>query len=220
MPRPDELRRSGDFLARPQGGDSLARKGASPYATDPKAIDRLLSRPERDVLFLLDVSGSMSGEPSKEMVAGVRAAVRRLTGQGAKITLIAFSDDAQTLLSRSRSPERINESLAELPPGIGTAMHLGFLEARRALRDSEEALIHLITDGMPNDRESTLVQAELCREAGIAVRCTGTTGADLDFLRLLAGGEEKRHAELVSTGGLRQAIEATAAALPAPARKD
>lgn len=219
MPGPHDLRRPEGTPARPQRGGSLVPK-ASPYATSPDAFRRILAIEPIDVVFLLDVSGSMEGEPRREMVAGVRAAARALTGKGARITVIAFSDGAETILARSRSEEAIGEALDRLPHGGGTAMDRGFLEARGALSDSERAIVHLVTDGMPNDRAATLAQARLCHKAGIAVRCTGTTGADLEFLRSLAGGEGTRRAELVTTGGLRRAIESTAvAALPSPSRR-
>ena len=213
MPKPDDLRRGPDPMVRRPTQDGLV-DGRSPYATSPEAFGRVLAMRPTDVVFLLDVSGSMKGEPRREMVAGVRAAAGRLTGKGSMVTLVAFSDEAVRVLSRSRSPEEIVAGLERLPRGGSTAMHRGFLEARRALRDSERAIVHLITDAVPDDRAAALAQAELCREAGIVVRCTGTTGADLEFLRLLAGGEETRRAELVPSAGLRRAIEATALALP------
>ncbi len=100
-------------------------------------------------------------------------------------------------------------------------MDQGSAAARETLQGSRRSVIHLITDGMPGNQSTTIAEAQLCREAGIVVRCTGTMGANLEFLKLLAGGEENKRAELVPTAGLRGAIEATAAAaaLPAPSRK-
>lgn len=218
MPNPNDLRRAGQMPARPSVTSPLA-KGGSPHGTDLSAVFQTLKKVGFDLVFLLDVSGSMHGEPRREMIAGVRAAVRKLLAKEAKITIIVFSDDAETILDRSQSDDSIGAALDRLPSGVATVMERGFLEARRALRDSERAIIHLVTDGMPNDQDATLVQARLCQEAGITVRCTGTTGADLGFLKLLAGGEETSRAELVAPGELRRAIESTAvAALPSPGR--
>jgi Ca-activated chloride channel family protein len=106
----------------------------------------------RDLIVLLDTSGSMEGEPLAQARRIVSALVASLTDQD-RLELIEFS----TRPSRFRpGPERATAPLkrdalawlAQLQAGGGTEMQRGILEALSPLRADAQRQVVLVTDGL------------------------------------------------------------------------
>lgn len=105
----------------------------------------------RDLTFLIDTSGSMSGRPLEQAQAVVAAMIETL-GANDRLELIAFGS-APTRWKRSPAPATTatkREAIAwvrALRAGGGTEMHRALLEAVRPLRADSQRQVVLVTDG-------------------------------------------------------------------------
>jgi Ca-activated chloride channel family protein len=105
----------------------------------------------RDMVLLIDTSGSMSGEPLEQAIRVARALVGSL-GESDTLEMIEFSsrphrwrdDPVQADAAARREAIRW---LAALSPGGSTEMVRAVKEALRPLRDEAQRQVVLITDG-------------------------------------------------------------------------
>jgi uncharacterized protein YegL len=177
-------------------------------------VDELIPDPyER--MFLLDTSGSMI-DKMDELKSGAQEGVKGLRAQE-PVTVIAFHSHAETLCRSSLDRGFIKEAIQRLGAAGSTDMVSALELSGRMVADGRSAIIHIVTDGLPDDPKRTLSLARELVTRGHVIRCTGVTGADQAFLNQLAGGEEKRVARVVSTGEFRRALAADFA-LPPPSR--
>jgi Ca-activated chloride channel family protein len=118
----------------------------------PPAADGALAAFARDVIVLLDTSGSMSGSPIEQARAVVAAVIDSL-GEGDRLEMIAFADAPRRW---SRRPTRMTTAartearrwLDGLTASGGTEMREGIAEALRPLRSDAQRQVVLITDGL------------------------------------------------------------------------
>ena len=107
----------------------------------------------RDWIFVLDTSGSMSGKYST-LLEGVRQGLNQLP-QGDRFRLITFNNQAQDL-SNGYQPvdpvtvERLLKQLEHRGVGGGTNLYAGLHQGIRALDDDRPSAIVLVTDGVAN----------------------------------------------------------------------
>jgi Ca-activated chloride channel family protein len=165
----------------------------------------LFPRP-RNVVFVVDVSGSMSGRKIEQMKAGLGHALGSLSGDD-RFGLVAFDSDTYVFRSEMSSVDDVSQAIrwAEaLTAGSSTAMADGLVQAARiglgTLRQGERLDVLLITDGLPNegpDTPETILAAigEVTEDSSGSIRLFGCgMGYDLDqaFLNDLVqptGGE-------------------------------
>jgi Ca-activated chloride channel homolog len=135
-------------VARPTAGDDVfALLTITPPA--PSARGRALTR---DLVVLLDTSGSMGGEPLDQARRVVSALIASLHDED-HLELIAFSS---TPVRWKRKPVAATATtrrealawLAGLQAAGGTEMRDGILEALRPLRDESQRQVVLVTDGL------------------------------------------------------------------------
>ncbi len=105
----------------------------------------------RDLIVLLDVSGSMSGRPLAQAKRVVQAMIDGL-GKKDRLEMIAFAmrPDRWTKepVLMTKSGKRTASSwLKKLRAGGGTEMHTAIVEALRPLRDGAQRQVLLLTDG-------------------------------------------------------------------------
>lgn len=106
----------------------------------------------RDIALVLDVSGSMAGDPIEEVQ---RATVRfgdAVLGSTAKVGIIAFDNNARVVEGLSNNTERIEMASEQLSPGGGTNLGAGLMKAHDMLEDSDadRKIIVIMTDGASN----------------------------------------------------------------------
>lgn len=194
-------------LERPQAGlDILSRVTA--LAESVESAPTLKKLPIHYV-FLLDVSGSMAGEMLNEMKAGCIEAANHVL-KHAVVTVIAFGTDADLIASEVKSIDEIQQRVKQLSTSGSTGMHKALGLAEGTLANKGRGVVHLITDGIPDDSVATIEAAKRLKELGHVVRCTGVTGADAEFLKLLAGGEAVPESRVVEAGSFHRAIAAAA----------
>lgn len=120
------------------------------------------ARPALSVVFVLDVSGSMQGQPLEQVIRSVEMLID-LLGAEDKVGVVAFSNGAaevcglQPLGTDAR--RLIKRRVAGLRANGGTNIEAGLLKARCLLgprTPHERQVILLLTDGEPNDGAATV----------------------------------------------------------------
>jgi Ca-activated chloride channel homolog len=127
-------------------GDTFALVSVIP----PLASAGMRSIP-RDIIFLLDTSGSMAGRPLTQAKRVVSAMIDTL-GDDDRIELIEFSSRAKRFRDEPIAATRDGKQAAKqwldaLRASGGTEMHEAVLEAIRPLRDDCQRQVVLVTDG-------------------------------------------------------------------------
>ncbi|MDE3172357.1 MAG: VWA domain-containing protein [Gemmatimonadota bacterium] len=142
----------------------------------------------RDVTFVLDVSGSMSGQKIEQARAAGRALLATLRPQD-RFRLIDFSSDVRDFRDDFAYATRDNvrsalRYLDGLQAGGGTNIAGALDEALRGRPrdDGRLPLVLFITDGMPTigERDPNAIAAEASRERGDARVFTFGLGADVN----------------------------------------
>lgn len=115
---------------------------------------------EKDITFVLDVSGSMSGEKMKQARKAIKFCVDNLN-KGDKFEIIKFSTVAYPLFGKRRKATKANRKKAEqfisdLEAIGGTNMEEAFeLACKEKDNPSRPHMIVFITDGKPTIGETT-----------------------------------------------------------------
>jgi Ca-activated chloride channel family protein len=118
----------------------------------PPAASELTRTFPRDLIVLLDTSGSMSGAPLAQARAVVAALIESL-GNADRLELIAFADRPRRWRARPVSATAAVRAetrrwLDGLEAGGATEMGQGIAEALRPLRPDAQRQVVLVTDGL------------------------------------------------------------------------
>ena len=164
----------------PGNEDGFALITLSPPAVRPRAVPR-------DVTFVLDVSGSMSGQKIEQARAAGKQILRTLSPTD-RFRLIDFSSDVRTFRDDFSTATRDNIRAAE--------RYLDELEAQGSTNISgalDEALssrvasgrlpiILFLTDGQPTvgERDASVIAASVARQRGSRRLFTFGVGSDLN----------------------------------------
>lgn len=169
----------------------------------PKLDASLLKASPRELVFLIDVSGSMSGEP----MAKVRAAMRQflhLSKPDDTLQVITFAGQASQLFEKSVPVTEGNIALAlnftqQLRGGGGTEMLKGIKAVLNAPVDPKRGrIVVMLTDGyIGNEGE---IIAEVGKRAGDAIHFW-TIGIGSSPNRLLIDGIAKQ------SGGMSEVLD-------------
>ncbi len=105
----------------------------------------------RDLIVLIDTSGSMGGEPLNQAKRVVSALIRTLKKRD-RIELIAFDFSPrrfrdEPVVANSDNRKAALSWIEGLSAGGGTEMHVAVQEALRPLRDGTQRQVVLVTDG-------------------------------------------------------------------------
>ncbi len=107
---------------------------------------------ERDIVVVLDKSGSMDGEPMDETIEATQKFISTVLEEDASIGVVAYSDQAGVVNDFSMNADVLHTSVDAVSSGGGTNMEDGLATAYEMLRSSnaEKRIIVLMSDGMPN----------------------------------------------------------------------
>jgi Ca-activated chloride channel family protein len=139
-------------LGRPEAKRAHAHSAYGLLTVVPPREDAPARAVPRDLIFLLDTSGSMSGEPLAQARRVVSALIDTLTDDD-RLELIEFSTHARRWKSEPvrASVTARREALrwvAKLEAGGGTEMRTGILEAMSSLRPDSQRQVVLVSDGL------------------------------------------------------------------------
>ncbi|AUX27856.1 hypothetical protein SOCEGT47_084540 [Sorangium cellulosum] len=168
----------------PGGGPVHVRVALRSTAQAPAA------RPHLSVHLVLDVSGSMQGEPIARAREAARALVDRLDA-GDDFSLVTFSSDAQVLIPdgpvgarRAMIKAAIDGIAAAGGTNIGRGLELGYAEASRpGIPEGAVKVVLLLSDGRANagiTRSERLSRLALDAFQGGVQTSTFGLGADYD----------------------------------------
>jgi len=143
----------------------------------PPAVEARMAAVPRDLIVLLDTSGSMSGAPLDQARRITSALVDSLTDQD-QLELIEFSNSPRRW---KRGPVNATQSnrkdaqawLARLRASGGTEMRAGILEALSPLRPDAQRQVVLITDGLIGFEDEVLAAISQRLPKGSRVHTVG-----------------------------------------------
>ncbi len=167
--------------ARPVAGHPAAGRAYGLLAIVPPAPDARAEALPRDLILLIDTSGSMQGLPLEQAQRVAGALVESL-GDRDQLELIEFGSHAQRWKRwpKHATPARKLEAqawIARLAAGGGTEMRSGLLEALAPLRADAQRQVVLVTDGLVGfEREVVAALFERLPE-GSRVHCVGIGSA-------------------------------------------
>lgn len=107
---------------------------------------------ERDIVLVLDTSGSMSGTPMEETKKAATNFVNTILEEDASIGVVNYEDSAEQLSDFSVDKNHLTEIVADISDGGGTNIESGLAEAKSMLGSSnaKKKIIVLMSDGEPN----------------------------------------------------------------------
>ena len=107
---------------------------------------------ERDIVLVLDISGSMSGTPMEETKKAATKFIDTVLEEDASIGIVTYEDSAEPLSDFSVDKNHLTETVADISAGGGTNIESGLAEAKSMLDSSnaKKKIIVLMSDGEPN----------------------------------------------------------------------
>lgn len=199
------------ILALGNDGSLVLRNRDGSLEPLPKPANREPSVPH--VAYLaIDCSGSMAASLS-HAVSGSIGFFRDALGMGYYVGLITFGSDATMVCAPTRDEASMHAHLRTINAGGSTDM-CGAIELAVHCLDIGRfpRAIVLVTDGSPDEPDSTLAAALRARELGIDVIALGTENADRAYLAKLTSRNDL--AVTVSRKELAHTISSAVRLLP------
>ncbi|MBS1150815.1 MAG: hypothetical protein H6Q89_2513 [Myxococcaceae bacterium] len=167
-------------VARPVTGEPSDSAFGLITLVPPTPAARMESVP-RDLIVLLDTSGSMGGQPLDQARRVVSAMIDTLQERD-RLELIEFSNEPRRWKrsAQEASPRAKAEAqawLAALRAGGGTEMASGMIEALKSLRKDAQRQVVLITDGLIGSEHEVLDAILHKLPAGSRVHTVGVGSA-------------------------------------------
>lgn len=147
------------------------------YQTDPLYAERTTSD-ERDIVLVLDVSGSMSGQPMEETQKAASNFAATILKEDASIGIVTYEGEAERLSEFSMDQSKLQDTIYDIRSGGDTNMEAGLAEAKSMLDSSgaRQKIIVLMSDGEPNEGKTDdelIAYADQLKDAGITIYTLG-----------------------------------------------
>ena len=133
---------------------------------------------ERDIVLVLDTSGSMSGTPINETKKAATSFVNTILEEDASIGIVTYEDSAEQLSDFSVDKKHLTGSVAGISAGGGTNIESGLAEAKSMLDNSnaKKKIIVLMSDGEPTQGkkgEELIAYADEIKSSDILIYTLG-----------------------------------------------
>lgn len=133
---------------------------------------------ERDIVLVLDTSGSMDGTPIAETKKAAEKFVDTVLEEDASIGIVSYDSNAFMLSNFNRSKSFLNDTIQNLNSGGRTNIEAGLAEAHKMLNQSKakKKIIVLMSDGAPNEGkrgEDLITYANELKKEGIYIYTLG-----------------------------------------------
>ncbi len=174
----------------PFTADTLQAFGTNSFAENPT--------PRVPCVLVLDVSGSMAGEPIRELNAGLRVYKDELSAdsqaiKSVEVAIVTFGDDVRTACDFTTAEAFVPPTLEPsgmTPMGRAVNQAIDMIEARKQNYKANGIAYHrpwifMISDGAPNDDgwESAAARAVSGdQQKKFAFFCVGVEGANIEIL--------------------------------------
>jgi Mg-chelatase subunit ChlD len=166
----------------------------------------------RNVLLLIDTSGSMAGPKMEQAKSGAIDFARSAMSKAYATALAVFADRAAMVCDPTIDAAHFASKIARVNVGLvgGTTDLAAGLTLAGKFR--ELVAVVIVTDGQSNDNSAAFQVAATLKNRAIDIICIGTGDADSGFLKQLATRSDlARH---VSSKNLRSAITDASRFLP------
>ncbi len=133
---------------------------------------------ERDIVLVLDASGSMAGEPMEETKDAATKFVQTILKEDASIGIVTYDDEASMPSDFSTNESHLVDTIDNIDDGGGTNIEAGLRTADQMLSSSnaKKKIIVLMSDGMPNDGlqdDELIAYSDELKEKGIYIYTLG-----------------------------------------------
>lgn len=133
---------------------------------------------ERDIVLVLDVSGSMSGTPMTETKKASANFINTILDEDASIGIVTYDDSSYRLSDFSVNKSSLTNAVSNIYDGGGTNIEAGLAEARSMLNTSgaKKKIIVLMSDGEPNEGkegDALISYADEIKDDGIIIYTLG-----------------------------------------------
>lgn len=144
---------------------------------EPAAATRTTSD-ERDIVLVLDVSGSMSGTPMEETKKASINFIDTILDEDASIGIVTYDNSASMLSDFSVNETALTTAVSSIYDGGETNIESGLAQARSMLNTSnaKKKIIVLMSDGEPNDGkegDDLIAYADDIKDDGIIIYTLG-----------------------------------------------
>ena len=175
-------------------------------------VETELRTSPRNVLLLIDTSGSMAGAKIEHARNGAIDFAHSAMMKSCAAALAIFADRAAMVCDPTSDAARFAKKIARVDVGLvgGTTDLAAGLTLAAKFR--ELAAVVIVTDGQSNDNNAALRVATTLKSRSIDIICIGTDDADREFLEQLATRSDL--ASHVSSKNLRAAITDASRFLP------
>jgi len=168
------------------------------------------------IVLLVDVSGSMVGEPITQAKLALQEFLKGLE-PGDQVALIAFDANVSLAQDFTTNRTQLNQAIGRLTPKGDTALYDGVLEALKLADQAAHSrrLIVLLSDGqatLNHDRRDAALAAAATEGIGIVSVGLGNQ-IDRDFLAALTNASGGRFLEAPTPAVLRQTYASLAEAV-------
>lgn len=156
--------------------------------------------PTRDIVLLLDVSGSMAGSRLRALKEAVNRFADKVGGRltNTRIAVISYSDDAQTDMPLSTDVEWLKSCVNALTDK-GSTQYLRALSAAETMLEESDADVKsliLFSDGEPSDSESSILTQAASMRTSCYIYTVGLSPSDRQRQLLIdVAGTEKNYFE-------------------------
>lgn len=133
---------------------------------------------DRDVVLVLDVSGSMAGNPLAETKKAASEFVNTILDENARIGLVAYDSSARMVSNFSGRKQTLINAIESLGSGGGTNIDSAVQMAEKMLDESKakKKIMVLMTDGQPTggrSGDSLIEYAGTIKEKGVYIYTLG-----------------------------------------------
>lgn len=176
--------------------DNSKQQKTEAYPSECKVFTDFGMAP-RDVVMVLDVSGSMQRKPIEQTRIAASKFVDTVldASPATRISIVTYSSSANTIIERSNDRLQLKSITESLTTGGDTNMYSGLQNADQILESSgsEKKMIVLMSDGAPNRGESSGggYDAALKRFSG-EIKKKDVTIYSLGFFHSLSGSTKTR----------------------------
>ena len=138
----------------------------------------------KEIVVLMDQSGSMGGEPLMHARLGAKAFLDIVSSLPCTVGIVSFNSQAQTVCDLTSDLESVKTALDSITAKGGTALDIGLEHIRKLFDDAEstaEKIIVVLTDGRTSCIPAKSSAARL-RDSGCTLFTIACGNADRDLL--------------------------------------